>query len=65
MTCIQGFSEKDLQNMIIERGTEPLILLETNDCDEKPTDVLRLQYVRLIVEVALMGSSFSFRCVLA
>ena len=51
--------------MIIERGTEPLILLETDDRDKKPTDVLGLQYVRPIAEVTLMRSSFGFRCVLA
>ena len=65
VTCVQGFSEKDLENMIIERGTEPLILLETDDRDEKPTDVLRLQHVRPIVEVTLMRGPLSLRCVLA
>ena len=65
MTYVQGFSQKDLKNMVIERETEPLVSLETDDRYEKPTDVLRLQYVRAIVEVTLMRSPFSFRGVLA
>jgi len=51
--------------MVVERGTEPLILLETDDRYEKPTDVLRLQYVRPIAEVTLMRSPFGFRGVLS
>ena len=51
--------------MVIERKTEPLILLETDDRYEKPTEVLRLQYVGLIAEVTLMRRPFSFRGVLA
>ena len=51
--------------MVRERKTEPLILLETNDCYEKPTDVLRLQYMWPIAEVTLMRRPFGFRGVLA
>ena len=51
--------------MVRERETEPLILLETDDRYEKPTDVLRLQYMRPIAEVTLMRSPFSFCGVLA
>ena len=65
MTCVQRFSQKDLKNMIRERETEPLILLETDDGYEKPTNVLRLQYMRPIAEVTLMRSPFSFCGVLA
>jgi len=51
--------------MVIECEAEPLILLETDDRYEKPTDVLRLQYMRPIAEVTLMRSPFSFGGVLA
>ena len=65
MTYVQGFSQEDLQNMVIERETETLVSLETDNRYEKPTDVLRLQYVRPIAEVTLMRSPFSFCGVLA
>lgn len=51
--------------MVIERETEPLFLLETDDRYEEPTDVLRLQHVRPIAVVTLMRSPFRFRGVLA
>lgn len=65
MTCVQGFPQKDFENMVIERETEPLFLLETDDRYEEPTNVLRLQHVRPIAVVTLMRSPFRFRGVLA